>query len=314
MDDLTIFRESFDKHGKVCIFLPVLNEEYSIEYMIRSFQQHGFLNIVVIDGNSSDKTREISIKNNTDVITQSGKGKGNAIIEGFSYILSEYPECEYIAMVDGDGTYDPDDIFRLLYPVINDDYDHVIGNRLAHPSENAFTGLNKFGNKILNIGFRLFHGVGYKDILSGYRVFTKQSIEKINLSRNGFEIETEISVQHLYRNLKTNVIPVSYYPRPSGSSTNLSPLIDGFKIGYTIFNTSSYNNPFSYYTSIGLLLSIIGTCLGICISMGMISHPNIESFLSFATIMIYMWSVLLITFGFVMKFLYKKIGEGYIGS
>lgn len=91
----------------------------------------------------------------------------------------------YVLMLDGDGTYLPDDAEKMLEPPLGRGFDHVIGNRLVNPEAGAFTWLNLLGNQILNTLFRIAHGKDLSDILSGYRAFTLHSIRQMTLKEAG---------------------------------------------------------------------------------------------------------------------------------
>ena len=174
---------------EVCILIPTLNESLSIGPVIKEFRSLGYNHILVIDGKSSDNTVKNAREAGAVVRTQSGKGKGNAIIEAFEVI-----EEPYILMVDGDGTYSAKDAEKMLTPLFLG-FDQVIGDRLINAEEGSFSHINLFGNHMLNLFFKLAHSRDLHDILSGYRAFTKLSIQQMNLKETGFEIETEMSVE-----------------------------------------------------------------------------------------------------------------------
>jgi dolichol-phosphate mannosyltransferase len=149
----------------VCVLVPTLNEAETIADIVTKFLADGY-QVLVIDGHSTDDTRELAAGAGAEVITQTGKGKGQAIQQAFATI-----ESEYLVMIDGDGTYLPDEIDVVLAPVLSGEADHVIGNRFANFSRGAFTRLNLVGNKILNKMFGIIYGGWWNDILSGYRAF-----------------------------------------------------------------------------------------------------------------------------------------------
>ncbi|MBN1194373.1 MAG: S-layer glycoprotein N-glycosyltransferase AglJ [Methanomicrobiaceae archaeon] len=241
---------------EVCIFIPTLNEAPTIGSLIRTFRKKGYSHIFVMDGGSSDDTVRIAEAEGARVEIQQGKGKGTAIIEAFGTI-----DLPYILMLDGDGTYDPDDAEVMLQPLFNG-ADHVIGNRLAHPEKGALTALNHFGNELINYLFKVAHGQYLSDILSGYRAFTKKAISDMQLSERGFEIETEIAVEAVRNQQKIDIVPVRYGKRP-GTETKLHPVKDGFKIARTVYRLAKINNPLFYFGLIGILILIGGALTGI---------------------------------------------------
>lgn len=237
----------------VCVLIPTLNEATTIEEVIEGFQVEDYWNVLVVDGGSQDETREIAESQGADVITQTGAGKGQAVREAVDKI-----DTTYVLLVDGDGTYRPSDAPRLLDPLINDEADHVIGNRFAGMTEGAMTRLNQAGNRFINRAFAFIHGRPLEDILSGYRAFTAESFEAINPRIDGFGIETELAVECVKRRQRTKVVPIHYDPRPDGSETNLHPLRDGGAIILTLYRLARTSNPLFYFGSVGLFSTLMG--------------------------------------------------------
>jgi dolichol-phosphate hexosyltransferase len=241
---------------EVCILIPTLNEAPTVGDLIREFKSLGFNHILVADGNSNDGTPETARSAGADVFLQTGKGKGNAIIEAFARVKQPY-----ILMLDGDGTYSPEDAERMLAPLGNG-YDHVIGDRLITQNKPAFSRLNFYGNQILNKIFKLAHSRYLNDILSGYRAFRREAVAQMHLTESGFEIETEISVEAVRSRQQIAIIPINYAKRP-GSVTKLNPFHDGFKIMTTIYRLARMNNPMFYFGLIGVIMIIGGVGIGI---------------------------------------------------
>ncbi|MDD1696556.1 MAG: S-layer glycoprotein N-glycosyltransferase AglJ [Methanoregula sp.] len=241
---------------EVCILIPTLNEDVTIGPLIREFKELGYNHILVIDGKSTDNTVKNAREAGATVRTQSGRGKGNAIIEAFEII-----EQPYILMLDGDSTYTPKDAEKMLTPLFLG-FDHVIGDRLINAEEGAFSRLNLFGNHMLNLLFKVAHSRDLHDILSGYRAFTRLAIQQMNLREKGFEIETEISVESVRNGQRIMVVPIKYSRRP-GTPTKLSPFHDGIKIVSTIYRLARVNNPMFYFGMMGLFTSALGIITGI---------------------------------------------------
>jgi len=245
---------------EVCIFIPTLNEAPTIGSLVRSFKDLGYRNILVIDGNSSDKTAEIARAEGASAILQKrGKGKGNAIIEALESI-----EQPYVLMLDGDGTYIPEDAKKMLEPLF-EGYDHVIGNRLDSFEPGALSRMNHFGNQVINYLFKVAHGTYLYDILSGYRAFTLESLKNLNLREGGFEIETEISAEIVRNDQKIKFVDIIYKKRP-GTKTKLRPLRDGGKIIAAVWRLAKISNPIFYFGVIGIIISVIGVFLGIYVA------------------------------------------------
>jgi len=259
----------------VCILIPTLNEGKTIGTLIKEFKSLGYNNILVIDGHSKDNTAKIARNAGAKVVIQSGKGKGQAVKQAFDLIDSAMKRSvdlgepkassEYVVMIDGDGTYLPSDIDIVLAPVLKGEADHVIGNRFKEYEKGAFTKLNLIGNQLLNKIFGFAYGVWLNDILSGYRAFTKNTIKQLELNKTGFEVEAEITIESVKKNLRITEVPITYLSRKGMSATKLNPLKDGFKIGYTIYKLAKTHNPLFYFGVIGAIFLISGIGIGIYI-------------------------------------------------
>ncbi|NJD76536.1 MAG: S-layer glycoprotein N-glycosyltransferase AglJ [Candidatus Methanoperedens sp.] len=243
---------------EVCILIPTLNEGKTIGGLVSEFKSLGYRDILVIDGHSTDDTVKNAENAGAKVIIQSGKGKGQAVSQAFQLITSKY-----VVMMDGDGTYLPEEITKILEPVALGIADHVIGNRFANYQKGAFTRMNLFGNRILNKIFGFAYGVWLEDILSGFRVFTYDAFKQIELNRTGFEVETEITVECVKKDLKIVEVPITYLARVSGAATKLRPVRDGVRIASTIYLLTRMHNPLFYFNLIGGLLAICGLAIGI---------------------------------------------------
>ncbi|MDD3856692.1 MAG: S-layer glycoprotein N-glycosyltransferase AglJ [Methanoculleus sp.] len=285
------------EHDEVCIFIPTLNEAPTIGELVEGFRQRGFPEILVMDGNSTDGTPDIARSAGAVVRTQTGKGKGNAIIEAVNII-----DKPYVLMLDGDGTYSPDDAEKMLEP-LGRGFDHVIGDRLVNPEAGAFTRLNLLGNQLLNTMFRIAHGKDLSDILSGYRAFTLPSIRQMTLIEAGFEIETEMAVEAVRNGQRVTVVPVRYLARP-GTVTKLNPFQDGLRIFSTIYRLAKMNNPIFYFGIIGLFISLIGGVIGVYVVLEWLK--NIEH------LPLTILTVLLITMGFQI-FMFGVISDILLG-
>jgi len=237
----------------VCVLIPTLDEAATIGDVIDEFRELGYDNVLVADGGSSDGTREVAEDRGARVFVQSGSGKGQAVREALRRI-----DAEYVLMLDGDGTYRPEDAEALLEPLREGRASHVIGDRFAEMHPDAMSRLNRVGNGIINRAFGLVHHRDLGDILSGYRAFTIESTEHLDLTADGFGIETEFSVECVRHGVDTEVVPIRYDPRPDGSETNLHPFKDGATIMLTLYRLAKMNNPLFYYGSIGVSAILAG--------------------------------------------------------
>jgi len=239
--------------AEVCVLVPTYDEAETIGEVVDSFRDRGYEDVLVVDGGSADGTREIAAEHGARVIVQSGSGKGQAIREGLEYV-----DAPYVLMLDGDGTYRPDQAERMLEPLFDGRAEHVIGDRFADMSDEAMTRLNRFGNGLINRTFRTIHGRDFGDILSGYRAFTRESVRTMSLSADGFGIETEMAVECVKQGIPTAVVPITYEARPEESEANLRPFRDGAVILLTLYSMARTNNPLFYFGSVGALSTLTG--------------------------------------------------------
>jgi len=211
-------------YNDVTICIPTLNEEDSIKTVVSQFKSKGFSNILVIDGDSSDNTRAYAKDAGATVKIQKSSGnKGSAMREVIDYI-----NTSIIVFVDGDQTYNADDINRLVDPIIEDDYEHVIASRFGEMEQGSMSKLHVFGNKILNTIFTLLYQKNVYDLLTGYRAMKTDSFKDLELNSNGFDIETELTAKSILKNQNIKIIQSSYYKREGESELN--SFSDGFKI------------------------------------------------------------------------------------
>ncbi|WP_436910746.1 S-layer glycoprotein N-glycosyltransferase AglJ [Halosimplex marinum] len=257
-------------YDDVCVLVPTLNESETIGPVVESFAAEGFDDILVIDGGSTDGTQSIAEEKGARVVQQRGsKGKGQALQEGF-----ELTDAPVVLMLDGDQTYRAEDAAAMLEPIFEGRADHVIGDRFADMEEGAMTRLNQFGNGVINRAFSVIHGRDYQDILSGYRALTRETVDRISLTEDHFGIETEMAVECVKHNVRTEVVPIRYCARPDDSETNLRPFRDGADIILTLYKMAKTNNPLFYFGSVGTVSLFVGLVLGAYVAYEWVTVPK----------------------------------------
>ncbi|MFD1571331.1 S-layer glycoprotein N-glycosyltransferase AglJ [Halorubrum laminariae] len=241
----------------VCVLLPTMDEVETVARVVEDFREAGLDEILVIDGGSTDGTRAAASESGARVVEQSGRGKGQAVREA----VRDHVDAPYVVMADADATYDAADVDAMLEPLLAGEADHVIGNRFADMRPGAMTRLNRIGNRLINAAFRAIHGERYRDILSGYRAFTRESFLRLHLTADGFGIETEMAVECVKNRDRVAVVPITYRERPGGSATNLHPIRDGGVIIIELYRKAKTNNPLFYFGSLGAVSTGFGAML-----------------------------------------------------
>jgi dolichol-phosphate mannosyltransferase len=213
----------------VAVVIPTLNEERSIGKVIDSVPvadllQNGLETAVyVIDGQSTDNTREIAVKKGAKIILEARRGKGQAIQTGFKSITADYA-----IMVDGDDTYPIEmatEMTRLLQT-----HDVVIGSRFKGTIEpGAMTRMNVVGNTLLSLLARVLFGVHISDVCTGFWGYRSDAVQRMELAARGFEIEADMFAECVRKDLNVTEIPITYRARVD--QPKLSSLRDGIKIG-----------------------------------------------------------------------------------
>ena len=230
---------------KVAILIPCYNEAKTIAKVVSDFKREIPEAIVyVYDNNSSDGTDVLARKAGAIVRYEHRQGKGNVIRTMFREI-----HADAYLMIDGDDTYPAEYARQMVDLVLNDKVDMVIGDRLSstyfEENKRPFHNMgNVLVRKLVN---RFFHG-DITDIMTGYRAFSPIFVKSFPVLSKGFEIETEMTIHALDKNLSLRSIPVTYRDRPEGSVSKLNTYSDGFKVLKTIFNLYKNYRPMPFFS------------------------------------------------------------------
>jgi dolichol-phosphate mannosyltransferase len=277
----------------VCVLVPTLDEAETVGDVVREFREAGYENVLVVDGGSADDTQPVAREAGARVVEQTGTGKGQAVREA----VTEHIGAEYVLMLDGDGTYAADDAAAMLEPLRSGAAEHVIGDRFADMRSGAMTLFNRIGNRLINGAFTLIHGESFGDILSGYRAFTRDSFDEMHLTSDGFGIETEMAVECAKRGISTTVVPITYYPRPAGSNTNLHPVRDGGIIFLELYRRAKTNNPLFYFGSLGTVSTATGFLVALYVAVEWVTRATSHEVLAVVAAFAILVGVQLLMFG-----------------
>jgi dolichol-phosphate mannosyltransferase len=150
---------------------------------------------------------------------------------------------------------------------------------------------------MINRAFSLIHGRNLQDILSGYRAFTRDSFQRLTLTADGFGIETELAVECMKHDVRTEVVGITYEPRPDESETNLRPFRDGGNIALRLYQMAKTNNPLFYFGSIGVVSAVIGTLLAVFVAYDWFVRGIGHNVLALAAGVALLFAVQLVMFG-----------------
>jgi len=228
------------------IVIPTKNEEGAIGKVIDELRQEGYQNIMVVDGYSTDRTPEIVLEKNVELIRQHGEGKTGAVKTAIERVTTPY-----MLLIDGDFTYPAKDVEHLLAHCSS--YAQVIGVR----DKKHISRVHQFGNKIITSTFNLLFGVGIADVCSGMYLLNTQVARELELSSKGFITEVEIASQTAAHHNITDV-PIGYRERIGKSKLST---INGFGILTSTIKLSWKHNPILFFST--LASSVILPALGI---------------------------------------------------
>jgi len=236
------------------VIIPTLNEEQGIGRVLDELSELGvpLRNVIVVDGNSVDRTREIAREKGAVVVIQEGRGKADAIKTGI-----RHADKDYVLVMDGDCTYPPSEIPRLLQACAEKSCDEVIGARL-NGKENI-PALHRFGNKLLTMFFNALFGTGLKDVLSGMYLVKKDSLVGALFEFRGFSVESEIAAHIAGTGGRVCEVPITYKKRCGEAKLRA---LHGFNIALDMLRLSWRYNPASTIFIIGVVILIPGLILG----------------------------------------------------
>ena len=244
---------------KVAVLIPCYNESKTIAKVVADFQAvlpEGSV-IYVYDNNSTDGTAEIAGAAGAVVRHEYQQGKGNVIRRMFREI-----DAQCYLMVDGDDTYPAEFAPEMIAKVLDRGVDMVVGDRLSatYFTENK-RAFHNFGNKLVRHSINALFKSDIQDIMTGYRAFSYQFVKSFPVLSKGFEIETEMSIHAIEKNMLVESVIVTYRDRPEGSVSKLNTVSDGIKVLGTIGKLYKNNKPFGFFGIIALLLAVIAGLL-----------------------------------------------------
>lgn len=241
---------------EIAVLIPCYNESKTIEKVVKDFKAAlPEAVIYVYDNNSTDGTDEIARKAGAIVRYEYQQGKGNVIRRMFREI-----DAKCYIMTDGDDTYPADEARKLCEPVLKRNADMVVGDRLSSSYfEENKRPFHNFGNSIVRASINRMFKSNIRDIMTGYRAFSYLFVKSFPVLSKGFEIETEMSIHAIDKNMQVENVIIQYRDRPEGSESKLNTFSDGFKVIMTIIKLYKNYKPFGFFTWIAVILALVAT-------------------------------------------------------
>ena len=239
---------------KIAVLFPCYNEGKTIEKVVTDFKKVlPEAVIYVYDNNSTDGTAQIAEKAGAVVRHEYCQGKGNVIRRMFQEV-----DAKCYLMVDGDDTYPAESAREMADKVLERKVDMVVGDRLSSTYfEENKRPFHNFGNSIVRWGINTFFKNDIKDIMTGYRAFSYRFVKTFPVLSKGFEIETEMSIHAIDKNMFVENVVIEYRDRPEGSESKLNTYSDGMKVIGTIIRLFQTYRPLAFFGTVAAILMLL---------------------------------------------------------
>ncbi len=243
----------------VAVLIPCFNEAATIAKVVADFRRVlPEARVYVYDNNSTDATADEARCAGALVKREKRQGKGFVVAAMLASV-----DADYYLMVDGDDTYPAECAAELLRPLIAEEADMTVGQRLTDHTAASFRPLHVAGNKLVRNVINLIFRSELGDVMSGYRAFTREVAEQLPVVASGFDVETEMTLQLLYRGFVIQEIPVPYRERPAGSTSKLRTFHDGALVLLKVLGIFKAYKPLTFFGGAALLASLAAAVPGI---------------------------------------------------
>ena len=246
---------------RIAVLVPCYNEAVTIGKVVDDFRRVlPEATVYVYDNNSSDGTGEIAREHGAVVRCERRQGKGNVVRQMMRDI-----DADYYLMVDGVDTYPAEAAPELLAPLVADEADMVVGDRLSNgtygeENDRAFHG---FGNDLVRVLIKWIYGFEFSDVMTGYRAYNAVFAKTMPVLSPGFEIETELSIHAVDKRWRIAEVPIDYRDRPEGSESKLDTFSDGCKVLLMILSLFKDYRPLALFSWVSLLFCVLGLVAGV---------------------------------------------------
>ena len=289
---------------KIAVLIPCYNESRTIEKVVTDFKRVlPEATIYVYDNNSTDGTDELARGAGATVRYEYRQGKGNVLRRMFRDI-----DAECYIITDGDDTYPAESAREMADQVLERRVDMVVGDRLSSTyfTENK-RPFHNFGNSLVRKSINTLFKNDIKDIMTGYRAFSYEFVKTFPVLSKGFEIETEMSIHAIDKNMFVENVVITYRDRPEGSVSKLNTFSDGFKVLRTIARLFRDYKPFAFFGWLGLICFAIATAFFAPVLSGYLATGMVPKFPTLiACSGLYVISFLLWISGVILEVITKK--------
>jgi glycosyltransferase involved in cell wall biosynthesis len=242
---------------RIAVLLPCYNEEIAIGECVRAFRTAlPDAEIYVYDNNSRDRTADMARAAGAIVRSETLQGKGNVVRRMFADV-----EADIYVMADGDNTYDATRAVAMIDRLRSEHLDMVVGSRMASYEQATYRRGHRTGNFLITWTVGFLFGHRFRDMLSGYRVFSRRFVKTFPALSAGFDIETELTVHTLSLNIPAAEIETAYAARPAGSVSKLNTWRDGLRILRAIANLFRDERPLAFFSLLATVLAIASIVL-----------------------------------------------------
>ena len=243
---------------KIAVLIPCYNEERTIKKVVRDWKKElPEATIYVYNNNSTDRTAEIAKEAGAVVRDEYQQGKGNVIRRMFREI-----DAQCYVMIDGDDTYPAEFGREMVDKVLERKVDMVVGDRLSSTYfEENKRPFHNFGNSLVRGTINRLFRSNIRDIMTGYRAFSYQFVKTFPVLSKGFEIETEMSIHAVDKNMLVENVIIDYRDRPDGSESKLNTYSDGAKVLKTIMGLYKNYKPMQFFGLLAAILMIIALAM-----------------------------------------------------
>ena len=243
---------------KIAVLIHCYNESQTIEKVVTDWRRElPEAVIYVYDNNSTDHTDDIARAAGAVVRYEYQQGKGNVIRRMFREI-----DAQCYIMIDGDDTYPAEMGREMTDLVLERNVDMVVGDRLSSTYfEENKRPFHNFGNSLVRGTINKLFRSNIRDIMTGYRAFSYEFVKSFPVLSKGFEIETEMSIHAVDKNMNVANVIIEYRDRPEGSESKLNTYSDGFKVLKTIGRLYRNYKPMQFFGIVALILMIISAAM-----------------------------------------------------